>query len=102
MSLLEDVKIVCRVSSSVFDTELEALISAALADMERVGIRKSLINEETINPLVRVAVFSYVKAHFGYDVSERAEFDKSYRLAVTDLLNSDANIASKADTDGEV
>lgn len=94
MSLLDDVKIVCRVSSSVFDTELQAHIDAALADMKRVGIKDELLNVDDLHPLVRAAVFTYARANFGYDVSERSQFEDSYRSLVISLLNSDANKAS--------
>ena len=94
MSLLEDVKIVCRVGTDKLDAEIEALMAAALADMERAGVHPALLQEDTLAPLAKAAVFSFVKAHFGYDVDERAQFGESYRSMVASLLNSDANVAS--------
>jgi hypothetical protein len=94
MSLLDDVKVVCRVGTDKLDVEVETLIAAAIADMKRVGIDEKLLDEEAMAPLVKAAVFSFVKAHFGYDVDERAQFDESYRSLVASLLNSDANTAS--------
>lgn len=95
MSLLEDVKVVCRVGTDKLDAELEALVAAAIADMERAGVHPALLQEETLAPLAKAAVFSFAKAHFGYDVDERAQFDESYRSMVVALLNSDANVASE-------
>lgn len=95
MSLLDDVKVVCRIGTSKLDVEVEALIAAAIADMQRVGIDDSLLDEGNMSPLAKAAVFSYVKAHFGYDVDERAQFDSAYRSTLVSLLNSSANTASQ-------
>lgn len=94
MSLLEDVKVACRIGTDKLDCEVSALVDAALADMKRVGIDPALLQEEGMDPLAKVAVLSYVKARFGYDVDERAQFEESYRSTVAGLLNSDANLAS--------
>lgn len=102
MSLLDDVKIVCRVTSTAFDVELEALVAAAIADMKRVGIKEELLGEDNLHPLARVAIFAYAKAHFGYDVNERAEFEDTYRSAVIGLMNSNANSSSEDSDNGEV
>lgn len=95
MSLLDDVKIVCRIGTDKLDAEVEALVAAAIADMKRVGIREELLSEDAMAPLAKAAVFSYVKANFGYDVDERAQFSSSYRSTVASLLNSEANSASE-------
>jgi len=114
MALLDEIRTVVRVSpvpipdqsgiepdqegweptyTSDFDGELQALIDAALADLTRVGIVPTLLDPEKPSPLVKQAAMLYVKAHFGYDNSERPEFLGSYNQTVVDLLNSSANIA---------
>lgn len=102
MTLLSDIKVAVRVSSEATDSEIQMWIDAALADMERVGIREGLLdasNGDLKNSLVKAAVTCYVKANYGYDVEERAQFDDSYRRLVCGLLNSSANSAA-GETDG--
>lgn len=102
MTLLSDIKVAVRVSSEATDSEIQMWIDAALADMERVGIREELLDTsagDLKNSLVKAAVTCYVKANYGYDVEERAQFDDSYRRLVCGLLNSSANSAA-GETDG--
>lgn len=96
MALFDDIKTILRVKASAFDSEIEMLIAAAKADMVRVGVRDELVNpsDGEPSPLVKQAVACYAKAHFGYDNSEATRFARSYRQTVTDLMNSDANIAA--------
>lgn len=99
MALLDDIRLAVRVSSTATDDEINMWIAAAEADMLRVGIRKELVEVESGEPsaLVKAAITCYVKANYGYDVDERAQFGNSYRQIVCDLLNSEAN-ASAGDT----
>lgn len=94
MSLLEEVKIILRVSSEVYDTEVQMLIDAAIADMKRVGIEETLLDPESLEAQAKMAVACYCKAHFGFDNSEQESFDSIYRQKVVDLLNSPANAAA--------
>lgn len=94
MSLLEEVKIILRVSSEVYDPEVQMLIDAAIADMKRVGIEESLLDPESLEAQAKMAVACYCKAHFGFDNSEQEAFDSIYRQKVVDLLNSPANAAA--------
>lgn len=100
--MFDDVKLSLRLTTDAFDNEVEALIFAAKADMVRVGIDRSIVeDEEDINPLVRHAVMCYCKAHFGFD-NEMAEFfDRSYRQIVCDLMNSEYNIAAISQREAE-
>lgn len=114
MSLLDEVRTALRVSpmplpdesgnepysdawqptyTSDFDGEIQTLIDAALADLTRVGIVPSLLDPDSIDPLAKMAVVLYAKAHFGYDNDEAARFAESYQRVVVDMLNSTANIA---------
>lgn len=99
MTLLADMKTALRVTSDAFDSEVEALIGAALYDMERVGVDPALLDADTLddepNLFVKRAVTAYCKAHFGYDNAEADRFDDSYRRIVCDLLNSSVNIAAE-------
>ena len=102
MALLSDIKVAVRVSSEATDAEIQMWVDAALADMGRVGIREELLDYsdgDLDNSLVKAAVTCYVKASYGYDVEERAQFEDSYRRIVCGLLNSPAN-ASAGEGDG--
>lgn len=94
MALIDEMKVVLRVSSDAFDGEIGMLIDAALADMERVGVDVDLLDPDDPVPLVKTAVSAYCKSHFGYDNPEAPRFDDSYYRIVCDLLNSSSNIAA--------
>lgn len=95
MALIDDIKVALRVSGPATDSEVGMWVEAALADMERVGIDPSMLAGDP-PPLVKAAVACYAKAHYGYDVEERPQFEASYRDIVCDLMNSAANTASGA------
>lgn len=61
MSLLTDAKLALRVSTEAFDSEITDLINAAVADMGLAGV----VNIDTTDPLVKRAVITYCRLHFG-------------------------------------
>ena len=61
MDILEAVRMALRITTRAFDPEINDLIIAAIADMERAGI----VNKNTEDPLVRRAVVTYCRMHFG-------------------------------------
>lgn len=69
--LLNAVKIALRITVDAYDTEITALINAALADLGIVGIEKSYTDA-----LIVQAVKTYVRMNFGspsdYDRLKRA------------------------------
>lgn len=95
MSMLEDIKIILRVSSSAFDPEITMLINAARADMKRVGVNTEFVEKDD-EPLVKQAIACYCKARFGFDNDDADLFERSYRQSVADMLNSsDYNTAGE-------
>lgn len=102
MALIDDIKVTLRLRGSAYDSEVNMLISAALADMRRVGIRESLLDKDNMAALPKQAVAMYVKSRFGYDNDEAARFDEAYRQTVIDLLNSSANSTYKEGTEDEI
>lgn len=62
-TLLNDAKNVLRMSEDCtdFDTEIQDLIDASLQDLGLAGVE----NRETEDPLIKMAVLTYVKANFG-------------------------------------
>ena len=91
-SLVPELKVALRVSSDAMDAEVWALAEAAAADMERVGIPRSYIDE--CGPLVRQAVACFCKARFGGDNPDAERFEQTYRQCVCDLMNSAPSIGA--------
>ena len=60
--MLDQVKLALRITTSVFDDELNGLISAALEDLSIAGVNAW---ENRDKPLVIRACITYCKAHFG-------------------------------------
>lgn len=66
MALLDDVKAACRVTSNAYDAELNDLILSGFADIGITDVMASmLVESENLNPLIKTAVKTYVKLHFG-------------------------------------
>lgn len=88
MALLDDVKQACRVTSTAYNTELTDLIQAALADMGITDIRADVLTE-TPPPLVKMAVKTYCRMHFGeVEDGERDRLEASYNEQKSQLLMS--------------
>jgi len=78
MAILDDVKVALRIAASntAFDGEVNDLISAAKDDLQLAGIT----SDDTTDPLIKRAVITYCKAHFGYDNPDADRFIKSYEM----------------------
>lgn len=100
MALLDEAKLALRLSSGAYDGEVESLLSAAIADMRRVGVREELLEEDSMDPIAKMACIAYAKAGFGFDNADAARFEASYRQLVCDLMNSGAS-ESLSDGGGE-
>lgn len=76
-SLLTDAKLRLRLHINAFDDEITDLINAAAQDMIRHNaIQESQLEGETIDPLIKRAVMTYVRAFFGTpDDPERLKAD---------------------------
>ena len=75
--MLEDVKDALRVSGDDLDIEIKDLIAAAKADLLISGVHES--NIIGADPLIKRAVITYCKAHFGYeDVNVSERFERAY------------------------
>lgn len=86
MSLLDDVKVAVRVKSTATDSEIQALVDAAFADMKRVGVDEALLDVDSPHALVRSAVLCFVKARYGYDNEDASRFESAYKQTVIDLM----------------
>lgn len=76
MALIDDVKLALRITSADFDSEVQALIDAGMADLTLSGV----VNPLETDPLIKRAIITYCKAHFGYDNPEADRFQRSYDL----------------------
>lgn len=59
--MLDAVKLALRIKSAAFDSEITDLIAGALADLGIAGV----VNPDTTDPLIRRAVITYCRCHFG-------------------------------------
>lgn len=68
MELLDEVKLALRLTTQAYDNELNGLILAAFGDLGVAGV----VTANPENPLIRRAVITYCKLHFG----SPADFDR--------------------------
>ena len=59
--MIEKVKLALRIKTDAFDSEIQDLIDAALADLGLVGVASA----DDTDPLIIRAVITYCKANFG-------------------------------------
>jgi len=77
--LIDEVKTALRISTSntVYDMEIQTLIYAARLDLIQAGINPDKVNDDD-DALIKRAIITYCKAHFGYDNPEADRFNDSY------------------------
>jgi len=65
--MLALVKTALRISGSAFDTEITMLINAACLDLGIAGVTdgESPVASTTTSDILKIAIITYVKAHFG-------------------------------------
>ncbi len=77
--MLAEIKPALRVTTTEFDTEIQGLIDAAVADLILAGVTPEKA-QSTTDPLIKRAVVTYCKAHFGYDNPDADRLVKVYDL----------------------
>ena len=77
MAMLDDVKVTLRVSHTALDSEINDLIAAARQDLILAGVTASKANSST-DALIKRAVNTYVKAHFGFDNPDHERLVSAY------------------------
>lgn len=78
MAMIDDVRLALRLTTTVYDAELNDLINAGKADLGVAGVRLDETTPPTdplTDPLIKKAVITYVKLHFG----SPSDFDKLMR-----------------------
>jgi uncharacterized phage protein (predicted DNA packaging) len=89
--MLEAVKLSLRVTTAVFNDEIQDLIDAARLDLIQSGISSEKAYDET-DALIKRAITIYCKANFGYDNPDADRFTQSYVMLKQHLsLTSDYN-----------
>ena len=83
--MLEAVKLAMRISTSVYDAEIQSLIDAAKADLFRTADIDSDIEED--DPLLKRAVITYCRLHFG-SPNDYDKLEMSYREQKAQLATS--------------
>ena len=80
MALLDDVKLALRISpgTTAYDGEVEDLIEAAKADLKLSGVAPAKLDES--DPLVKRAIVTYCKAHFGFDNADAERLEQAYGM----------------------
>lgn len=71
--MLEKVKLALRIKSQAFDSEIQDLISAALADLGLAGVSQ----QTQTDPLIVRAVITYCRVNFG-EPDDYDRLKKSY------------------------
>lgn len=78
MALLDDVKQSLRITTTAFDTEVEDLIDECKADLELSGVLAAAIVDT--DPMIKRAIKTYTKAHFGFDNPDADKLQESYKM----------------------
>ena len=78
-TILDDVKLALRLTTGAYDPELTDLVNEAIADLEAAGVINPVEDtdeESTLDPLIKIAVITYCKVHFG----SPSDFDRLKRI----------------------
>lgn len=62
---LDKIKLSLRITTDAFDDELTMLANAAKLDLKVAGINSSVLESESLSPLVEHAIITYVRLNFG-------------------------------------
>lgn len=82
MAILDDVKIILRITNTAYNTAISDLILAAKTDLSISGVYEA-INET--DPLIKRAIMLYCKANFGYDNPDTDRLQQSYEMLKSHL-----------------
>lgn len=82
--MLEKVKLALRIKSQAFDSEIEDLIAAALADLGLAGVTAA--QDQEADPLITRAVVTYCRINFGepedYDRMKKSYDEQKAQLSM--------------------
>lgn len=81
--MLSTIKLALRITTTAFDTELQLLINAAVANIE--ALTGKTINTSSPDPQVLIAVIAYCKWQFG-DADDKEAWQAVYDHWVAQLM----------------
>lgn len=95
MALLDDVKLALRISPGTiaFDGEVQDLIASAIADLGLSGVASEKLDDA--DPLIKRAIVTYCKAHFGWDNPDAERLAKAYDMLKAHLTLSQDYLPSE-------
>ena len=74
-------KLALRISNDAYDDEILDLIDEARHDLKLVGLSNDIVDKEVdIDPLIKRAIRTYVKANFGFDNPDADRLNHSYNM----------------------
>ena len=79
------VKLALRITSTTYDDEIDDLLDAALDDLKLVGVSVVALAAADLDPLLKRAVVTYAKAHFGLDNPDAERYMLAYESLRTHL-----------------
>lgn len=63
--MLDKVKLALRITTTAFDSELNALIQSAKLDLGIAGVTLPIVSDSALDAIIQTAVITYCKIHFG-------------------------------------
>lgn len=75
--LLEKVKLSARISGDAFDEDVQDMIDSAREELVQSGVDRDVAESDN-DPLITIAIKSYVKANFGIDSPNAYRFRSSF------------------------
>jgi len=84
--MLEEIKKLLRVTGTAFNDEVQGLIDECKEDLRLSGIRSETIEEDDV--MIKRAIRTYCKAHFGYENPDKDGLLLSYQSLKTHLMCS--------------
>ena len=83
MALIDDIKVLLRISNTAYNTEIADLILSAKADLELSGVNSEKILDT--DTLIKRAISTYVKANFGLNNPDTEKLQRSYDMLKSHL-----------------
>jgi uncharacterized phage protein (predicted DNA packaging) len=79
--MLADMKKALRINNTAYDEEIQDLIDEARQDLILAGLSETVVNNKTnVDPLIKRAIRTYVKANFGWDNPDTTKLQNSYEM----------------------
>ena len=96
MALLDDAKQRLRITITNFDTEIQDLIDAGIADLKLGGVLTSVMDAFVADPdsdkLLKYAIMTYVKNNFGWNNPDYDQLNSAYKTLKGEITLSDEYI----------